>query len=270
MSNTTNRRHSGNRNRGSELRFRHPACVQRIKHASKLGDRTGEPDAHEISLLVVFDGWPEDVERLHASLQRHVDADWELVVVDNPVDDDGSERIAALDRVLHLPLRDAVGYGAGRNLGLRQASGRVACVVDTSVELDGDVAGPLSSSLSDPDVGLVGRWGVRTSDGHHFEESDGPDVDGVEGYFMAMRRADISRIGMFDAKFRFYRNADIDYSFQARAAGLRTIIDPALPLVRHEHRLWANTPEAERDELSRKNFFRFRDHWGDRDDLLTP
>ena len=243
--------------------------VQRIKHASKLGDHLGDPDGHDISFLVLFDGWPQDVERLHASLHRHLDTDWELVVVDNPVDDDGSERMAALDRTLHLPLRDPVGYGAGRNLAVRQATGGILCVIDTSVELDGDVVRPLTDLLAAPDVGLVGRWGVCTTDGHHFEECEGPNVHGVEGYFMAVRRADISRTGMFDPKFRFYRNADIDFSFQVRAAGLRTIVNPGLPLVRHEHRLWTNTREEERDELSRKNFFRFRDHWGDREDLLT-
>jgi cysteinyl-tRNA synthetase len=64
---------------------------------------------------------------------------------------------------------------------------------------------------------------------------------------------------MFDPKFRFYRNADLDYSYRVRAAGLRTIVDPSLPLVRHEHRLWENT--ADRDELSQANFARFRRHW---------
>jgi glycosyltransferase involved in cell wall biosynthesis len=243
--------------------------MQRIKHASKLGDRTGDPDAHDISFLVLFDGWVEDVVRFHASLDRHAAGDWELVVVDNPVEDAASDELRSLDRTRHRPLRDTVGYAAGRNLGLRQATGRILCIVDTSVELEGDVVAPLGDGLAAPDVGLVGRWGVCTDDGHRFDECDGPDVDGVEGYFMALRRADLARIGSFDAKFRFYRNADIDFSFQVRAAGLRTIIDPALPLVRHEHRLWTNTPEARRDELSRKNFFRFRDHWGDRTDLLT-
>jgi cysteinyl-tRNA synthetase len=110
---------------------------------------------------------------------------------------------------------------------------------------------------------------VSSDHGFHFEESDGPEVDAVEGYFMAIRRSDLARTGLFDPKFRFYRNADLDFSFQVRASGLRTIVDPSLPLKRHEHRLWENTPD--RDELSRKNFFRFRDHWADRKDLfVTP
>jgi cysteinyl-tRNA synthetase len=141
--------------------------------------------------------------------------------------------------------------------------------VDTSVELTGDAIGVVERHLSDPSIGMVGRWGVVTPNGFDFEDAPGPDVDGVEAYFMALRRADIPRIGMFDPKFKWYRNADIVFSFRVRDAGLRTIVDSRLPLERHEHRLWESTPKAERDELSRKNFFRFRDHWGERRDLFV-
>ena len=40
------------------------------------------------------------------------------------------------------------------------------------------------------------------------------------------------------------------------------------PLERHEHRGWLAYPEAERDRLSKRNFYRFLKHWGDRRDLL--
>ena len=242
--------------------------VQRIRHANKLRDRTSDPDAHDISFLVLFEGWPEDVERFHASVASHVDADWELVVVDNPVDDAASERLASLERVEHVPLRDPVGYGAGRNLAMRLATGRLLCIVDTSVELTGDAGTGLAACLSEATVGVAGRWGLVTSDGFAFEESDGPDVHAVEGYVMAMRRADIGRVGIFDPKFRYYRNADIDQSFRVRDAGLRAVVDPTLPVVRHEHRLWTATPLERREALSHDNFHRFRRHWGDRPDLL--
>lgn len=236
---------------------------------SKLPDRSSQADAHDVSFLVLFDGWPEDVERFHASVARHVASDWEIVVVDNAADDAASERLGGLEGVDHAPLRDPVGYGAGRNLAMRLATGRVICVVDTSVELTGDAAASIMVTLEDPAIGLVGRWGVTTVDGFHFAESDGPDVDGVEGYLMAMRRADTARVGRFDPKFRFYRNADIDHSFRVRAAGLRTIVDTSLPVTRHVHRLWESTPQAERDDLSHQNFHRFRRHWGDRPELFV-
>lgn len=232
--------------------------MERVAHPQRLGDRLGEADRHDLSFVVLFEGWQEDLVRFHGSL-HHVSADWELVVVENPGAEEVSAGIAALERVVHIPLRDALGFGAGRNLGLRQATGRIACVVDTSVEFTADPWPAINAGLADPLVGLVGRWGVVTDDGYHFDEAGGPDVDGVEGYFMAMRRSDLPTTGLFDPKFRFYRNADIDFSYRVRQAGFRTTVDTSLPLVRHTHRLWENTPD--RDELSRKNFGRFRQHW---------
>lgn len=244
--------------------------VERIRHPQKLGDRLREPDAHDASFVALFEGWVEDLDRLHQSLVAHLGfGGWELVVVDNPVDDAASERISTMPNVRHVPLREHIGWAAGRNLGLRMALGRIVLVADTSIELTGDAMTPIEQHLEDPAVGLVGGWGVRTEDGFHYEESDGPDVDGVEAYLMAMRRADLTRFGAFHSKFKWYRNADLDFSFKVRDAGLRTIVDPTLPVQRHAHRLWENTPEAEREELSRKNFFRFRDHWAERRDLFV-
>ena len=244
--------------------------VERIRHPQRLGERLSEPDRNEISFIDMLQGWAPDLARLHASLAgAGADRDWELVVVDVTADDEASEVAASLDRTLHVPLADPLGWAAGRNLGLRLATGRIAVVVDTSVEVTGDVVTPIAGHLDDPGIGLVGPWGLVTDDGYAFTEASGP-VHAVEAYLMAMRRSDLSRTGLFDPKFRFYRNADLDMSFRVRSAGLRAVADPALPAVRHEHRTWADTPEAERDELSRRNFAMFRRRWGHRDDLLTP
>ena len=83
-----------------------------------------------------------------------------------------------------------------------------------------------------------------------------------------MRRAALRAVGGFDRRFRFYRNADLDFSFAVRDAGWRAVRTEALPVVRHEHRGFLSLPEAERDRLSKRNFYRFLEHWGDRRDLL--
>ena len=48
--------------------------------------------------------------------------------------------------------------------------------------------------------------------------------------------------------FRFYRNLDLDFSFQVKAQGFRVMTDGSLPLTRHEHRQWSALGEAERDQ----------------------
>ncbi len=42
----------------------------------------------------------------------------------------------------------------------------------------------------------------------------------------------------------------------------------ALPFERHEHRGYTSLPDTERNRLSKRNFYRFLKHWGDRGDLL--
>ena len=104
--------------------------------------------------------------------------------------------------------------------------------------------------------------------GRTFEEAPPGEVDAVEGYCLAIRRGVLREAGLFDHHFRFYRNADLDFSFQARAAGWRAIAVADLPLRRHEHRGYAALPPSERERLSKRNFYRFLKHWGDRRDLL--
>jgi GT2 family glycosyltransferase len=93
-------------------------------------------------------------------------------------------------------------------------------------------------------------------------------VDAVEAYCLAMRRAALREVRGFDHRFRFYRNADLDLSFAVRDRGWRAVRTAPLPLERHEHRGYAELPVEERDRLSRRNFYRFLKHWGDRRDLL--
>jgi cysteinyl-tRNA synthetase len=87
---------------------------------------------------------------------------------------------------------------------------------------------------------------------------------------MAFRRADALALEGFDPKFRFYRIADIEFSFRLRAqARGRAVVVAGLPIEKHEHRLWEATDPAERERLSRRNFYRFLDRWGGREDLLV-
>ena len=91
----------------------------------------------------------------------------------------------------------------------------------------------------------------------------------MEGYCLAVRREALRAVGGFDRRFRFYRNADLDFSFAVRAAGWRAVRTAPLPVSEaRAPRLDVSLPETERDRLSKRNFYRFLDHWGDRRDLL--
>lgn len=225
----------------------------------------GEPATADISLHWVCEGWPEDIARAVASFRAHGGArDARYVVADVTDAVPG----AFGDDVEVIALEPGTGWAAARNAGLRRTAGRLALVLDGSIEATGDVWSPLEDALADPGVGIAGPFGIVTHDLREFEEAPGPgDCDAVEGYAMAMRRELLTEVGLFDEKFRWYRTADIEYSFRVKDAGLRTVVVPA-PVIKHEHRMWFETEPAERAKWSKRNYYRFLDRWRDRWDLV--
>jgi GT2 family glycosyltransferase len=235
------------------------------------GKETVAPRA--VTLLAVVHGWQADAERWLLSAFTHCKADFEAVIVDNS----GDPRIAgwlksrAAERLRVVSIPESVGFAAAVNAGIEAAAGKAIVLFDPGVELTGDALGPLLKALEDPEVVLAGPFGLRCAGSlKEFRTSDGPEVDAIEGYCMAFRRGDAMTVEGFDPHFRFYRIADIEFSFRMRARGGKAIVVPSLALEKHEHRLWEAAEPAERDRLSRRNLYRFLDRWGERKDLLTP
>jgi GT2 family glycosyltransferase len=199
--------------------------------------------------MTIDSGWPDDLQRWRESVRKHTTGDFTMLLVGpNP----------------------RLGWARAANAAL-EAPGEVVILFDPGTELTGDVAPPLLAALADPTVAVAGAFGVRGKGTlKEFESHPGPEVDAIEGYCMAFRKADAVAVGGFDRKFAFYRIADIEFSFRLRDQGhRRALVVPGLPIVKHAHRLWEATPEAERARLSKKNFYRFLDRWGGREDLLT-
>ena len=238
----------------------------------RLGARWDEPDAHDLSVVVHVTGWPQDVARAVSALARHCGRhDYEVVLV---ADGAGEEVGRALEelaadggrvRVLHL--EPAVGYGRSMNLGLGQARGRVLVWLDPHVEATGDLFAPLLDALAGPGVGLAGGWGVTSRSMLEFEADDGPEVDAVEGYLLAVPRELAAKVEV-DPRDRYYRNADLDYSFAVRARGYKAL-RVAVPATRHRHRAYHEADPTERERWSKRNYDRFLAHWKARTDLLT-
>jgi len=224
-----------------------------------------EPATADVSVHWVVEGWPEDVRRALAGLRANRGGREVRYVVADVTD---TEPSSYGEEVEVLPLEAGTGWGAALNAGLKRSRGRSVLVMDGSVEPTGDVFAPLEAALEDPSVGVCGPFGISTEDLREFHESDGPEVDAIEGYLMAFRRDVIRDVGWFDERFRWYRTADIDYSFRIKDAGLRALRVDA-PVVRHEHRMYHATPVAERDRLSKRNYYRFLERFRDRYDLLV-
>jgi GT2 family glycosyltransferase len=253
-----------------------PAPADAPVDPARLPPRWDQPDGHDASVVMYATGWPGDVARAVAAIDEHCGAvDHEVVVVADgcaPADRAAIARLARPARAGRGPLtvlevEPATGFGASMNLAMAQATGRVLVWLDPHVEATGDLLTPLLDALRTPGAGLAGGWGVVTTDLRRFAAADGPEVDAVEGYLLAVPRAIAAQVRV-DPGYRWYRNADLDYSFAVRDLGHRALL-AAVPARRHRHRGWHETDEAARERLSRRNYRRFLSHWRDRDDLLV-
>jgi glycosyltransferase involved in cell wall biosynthesis len=223
-----------------------------------------EPDM-DVSVQWVCEGWPEDIERAIAGFRANEGGrSVQYVIAD--VTDRGPA--AWGDDVEVVWLEEGTGWGAARNAGLKRTRGRMVLVMDGSVEPTGDVFGPIELALTDAGVGVCGPFGIVTHDLRQFDEARGGDVDAIEGYLMALRRETLLAVGLFDEKFRWYRTADIEYSFRVKDLDRRVMV-VEVPVKKHEHRMWFETPPRQRASWSKKNFYRFLDRFRDRWDLLV-
>ncbi|HYJ60510.1 MAG TPA: glycosyltransferase [Actinomycetota bacterium] len=224
-----------------------------------------EPATALASVHWVCEGWPEDIDRAIAAFRAHAPAGTTQYVV---ADVTGQAPDRWGEDVEVVGLEAGTGWGAARNAGLGRSGGDLVLAVDGSIEPTGDWFGPLAAALADGGVGVVGPFGIVTRDLRQFDEAPGPGpCDAVEGYLMAFRRATLTRVGGFDEKFRWYRTADIEWSFRVKDAGLRCEV-VEVPVTKHEHRMWFETDPATRAKWSKRNFYRFLDRWRDRWDLV--
>ena len=239
---------------------------------SGLAPRWEAPDGHQVSVVVHVIGWPGDVARAVTALDRHcAGVDYEVLLLDDGAGGPTAgalEELAKADtRVSVLHLEPAVGFGMAMDLGMGQATGRILVWLDPHVEATGDLLTPLVDALAQTGVGLAGGWGVASHSMLDFEAEDGPEVDAIEGYLLAVPRSLAARVRL-DPKHRYYRNADLDYSFAVRDLGVRAVRSP-VPARRHRHRAYHETDPVERERASKRNYDRFLARWKTRTDLLT-
>jgi hypothetical protein len=250
------------------------AGIVRYGSSAAVPSRLEEPSVGLATVVVVATDWPDDVARAVRGVRAHAPAEVSVVVVaDGPSTEQDAALVDLSDAAEVIRTSERLGTGAAWAIGLRRAEAPVVVLLDASVEPTGDIVTPLVGALDDPTVGVAGGVGIASADLRHFEDAPAGDVTAVEGYVLAFRRSDAVARGPIDERFRFYRNLDIWWSLALRDEGEgrppRRALAVDLPVRRHEHRGWTALPDAERDRLSKRNFYRIIDRFGPRRDLAT-
>ncbi len=240
------------------------------RHVPSLLD---EADICAFSVNMLANNSFEATRRCFESIARFAgEHSIEIMLVDNGSQDELYSWASALqqqDPRLHLlHLARTVGEAEARNVGLKLSRGRYILMLDSHIEATGDVFTPLAEMLSDRDVGVTGLRGLLSEDMRHFEETGEREVEAIAGSCMAFRRSLLKSAGLFDERFRYPYYMDIDFNFAVRDCGKSAIVTPALPVQSHPQAYDSKLSDAERTRLTRRNFYRFLDKWGHRDDLL--
>jgi GT2 family glycosyltransferase len=232
-----------------------------------------ESDLYLFSVQILANNCFEQARTCIESIFRYADKQAvEVVLIDNASQDElGAwvrefQQKAVSLRVIHTSR--VMGEAEARNLGLKQSRGRYILQLDPSIELLGDIFTPLEQRLADPETGVTGLRGLRTDNLRHFEESADELVEAIDGSCMAFPRQLLKQTGLLDEGYRFPMYMDIDFNFALRDSGIQAVVARDLPIVRHPSSSSTNLSDAERTRLTKRNFYRFLEKWGDREDLL--
>jgi len=240
-----------------------------LPSVKELPDRSGEPDTRRVTVALLVDGWPEDLRTCVDALLRHAPDDVVVVLLENGETGAGAvvHELAAHPRVEELHVERAAGWSEARNALVRADTAAVHVLMDLSTVLEGDAITPLLEPLTD--FAAAGWRGVHVEDGWtSFADSPAGEVEALLGYLIAVRRSAALQVPL-PPKARFYRNADMEWSFLLREAGLR-LVAVDLPVRQDRHRGYHDSAPELRDRESKRTYDRFLQRFRGREELRLP
>jgi hypothetical protein len=227
------------------------------------------PDQRRCTVALLVEGWPDDVRTCVDALLSHTPEDVVVVLLENGSTDAGAlvHELATSDRVEELHVERAAGWAEARQALIAHDVAAIHVLMDVSTVLEGDALTPLLAALDDPGVAAAGWRGVNVADGWtEFVDAGPGEVEALLGYLIAVRRS-AALAAPLPAKARFYRNADMEWSFLLREAGVGRLVAMELPVRQDRHRGYHDTDPAYRDRESRRTYDRFLQRFRGREDL---
>jgi len=232
-----------------------------------------EVDRCEFSVTILANTNVEEAKRCVKSVMRYMGTrEVEIMLVNNRSFEELDAWFRELqgnDSRLHLlSISRPLGEAEALNVSMKQSRGKYILLLDTSLELMGDVFTPVVEILADKSVGITGFRGLSSKDLHHFEESSETEVEVIDELCMVFQRKLLKKIGLFDGSYRIRHYMAIDFNFAIRNSGVRAVVIADLPIKSYPQLQDATVSDAERTRLKKRSFYRFLDKWGHRDDLL--
>jgi hypothetical protein len=262
---------------GYELKPRPPYDV--LDRIADLPDNSEADDDRRATVSVVVDGWPNNVRTCLDALMTHTADDVVVQALDLGNVDGAGDALHefAGERLHEWHLAGPTGWSVARTALLRADTARTHVWCDLSTVFTGDALTPLLDAIdASADVVGAGWRGVHVNlddEWRSFVDAPAGDVDAVLGYLFAMRRSTALLAGGPHPKARFYRNADIEFSFALKAAapGSRLVV-PAeeLPARQERHRGYHDSDPVYRDKESARTYGRFLQRYRGRNELLAP
>ena len=234
-----------------------------------LPDHSAGPDGRRCTVALLVDGWPDDVRTCVEALLEHAPDDVRIVLLENGPTDAGAvvHELAASPRVSALHVDRAAGWAEARQALIGFDDATVHVLMDVSTVLEGDALTPLLAAFDDPGVAGAGWRGVNVADGWtEFVDAGPGEVEALLGYLFAVRRSAAFAVPL-PAKARFYRNADMEWSYLLREAGVGRLVALDLPVRQDRHRGYHDSDPTYRDKESRKTYDRFLQRFRGREEL---
>ena len=260
---------------GYELKPKPPYDV--LDRINDLPDNSAVADDRRATVSVVVDGWADDVRTCVDALLTHTSEDVVVQALDLGNVDGAGDALHefAGERLHEWHLAGPTGWSQARIALMRADTARIHVWSDLSTVFTGDALTPLLDAI-DASADVVGSgWrGVHVDlddEWRSFVDAPAGDVDAVLGYLFAMRRSGALAAGGPHPKARFYRNADIEFSFALKEAapGSRLVVPAGdLPVRQDRHRGYHDSDPDYRDKESAKTYNRLLQRFRNRPDVL--
>jgi glycosyltransferase involved in cell wall biosynthesis len=220
-------------------------------------------------LSVVVLAWDKAdlTRRCLASIRAHTDVPYELIVVDNG---SAAEGVAvATEGADRAVLNDTnLGFAAGMNQGLAEATGEFVAFVNNDTEVPAGWAGRLVGTFSDlPDAGLV--LPAVTAAGNPYSVRDDVGDERIvvprfreipSGVLYVLPRPLAVAIGGWNEDYPVASSEDLDLLFTIWCTGREVVLDTRV-LVAHVGSATVSEKLPDRDRIWKANRHAFTARW---------